>query len=203
MPKVSSPDRFKIPAFQRKRSLAAKARRVCKPATAFERKEAGVSVIKTRVARRRMTRSGVGSGFERREIGGVSGVGESFSSPLLDDLRAEGGLRALQEDLPAEGGPRASEEEKLSRSGAAVREMRRCGVVEDFFDKISVVAVRVTSSIRIGDRLVFETEDGLFEQVVDSMQINRKDVVTAYNGDDLGIKVLARPKKNGSVHKVV
>ncbi len=176
MPKVSSPDRFKIPAFQRKRSLAAKARRVCKPATAFERKEAGVSVVKPKrvcVRRRRVTSSPL---VER------SGVGESFSSPLL-------------EDLPAGGGPRASR--------AAFREMRRCGVVEDFFDKISVVAVRVTSSIRIGDRLVFETEDGLFEQVVDSMQINRKDVVTAYNGDDLGIKVLARPKKNGSVHKVV
>ncbi|MFA4891565.1 MAG: hypothetical protein WC604_04455 [Candidatus Gracilibacteria bacterium] len=170
MQKIQAPDRFKIPAFQRKRSLSAKARRVRKPATAFERREAGVPVRRRRVSE--------------------SEVGESFSSPLLDDLSAGGGLRASEEELPV-----------FSR--ATIREMRRCGVAEDFFDKISVVAVRVTSSIRIGDRLVFETEDGLFEQVIDSMQINREDVVTAYNGDDLGIKVLARPKKNGSVYKVV
>jgi len=179
MSKISAPDQFKIPAFQRKRSLAAKARKVSRPATALQRLQAGISVVKPVRKRRTVASSTVVSRSDCVER-------ESFSSPLLGDYQS-----SYQPSCQS------------SVEVGGLREMHLCGRVEDFFDKISVVAVKVTSSIRVGDRLVFEAEYGLFEQVVDSMQINREDVVTAYNGDDLGIKVLAKPKKGGSVYKVV
>lgn len=189
--KIKPSDSPNVPAFQRKRSLAAKARRCRKPATAFERKEAGVPVVKPKVCRRRVVRASgfVGVRGGERLVGGSAG---SFSSPIVDSY-----------DEPGYDEPGYSSSGSSEGSDPAVREMALCGVVEAFFDKIDVVAVQVSSSIRVGDRLVFETRGGLFEQEIDSMQINREDVMTAYNGDDVGIKVVMEPVKGGNVYKVI
>ena len=225
MPKVKAPDQQNIPAFQRKRSLSAKARRVRKPAIALERKEAGIPVVKPprrrRVVSKRRTEardlstfgtSSISSDvYERRERlkarlaaqksssssgGGFgslsrveneisSGSGDGgFSAPMVDDYESAG-------------------ESYSSSLTNSAREMRICGVVDQYFSGVNVAAVVVSSTIRIGDRLVFETQDGLFEQEVESMQIDREDVMTAYNGDDVGLEVVMEPKVGGNVYRVV
>lgn len=219
MQKSNSLDQYKIPAFQRKRSLAAKARRKRVPVTAFEKRIAGIPVVKPK--RRRMVRSVVlgrsiaaGSLARRRAVGsravsfGVESLeGERFSSPLIEEERGYSGSLVDEEES---GYPcsQISEEERNFLSplvkGLELREMRLCGKIEGYIFKIEVAIVTVKASIRTGDRLIFEShEGGLFEQTLESMQINREDVATAYSGDDVGIKVLAEPKKNGNVYKVV
>ena len=82
--------------------------------------------------------------------------------------------------------------------------MRLCGKCEGYLEKIQVAIVTVSAPLRIGDRVLFESESGgLFEQNLGEMQINREDVMTAYSGDDIGMKVKAVPKKNGNVYKVI
>ncbi len=209
MPQVAKPkpvNQTNVPAFQRKRSLSAKARKRPVLATALQRKEAGVPVVKPkRICRKRVATSSTeaSSGFastgisesvyERREklkarLAAQKNESSGFSSPIVGGYEPE-----CYE--PSCG--------SASSVDAGVREMQECGAVEAFFDKIDVVAVVLTKSIRIGDRLIFETQTGLFEQKLESMQIDREDVMTAYSGDDVGIKVLKEPRKGGKVYKLI
>lgn len=89
------------------------------------------------------------------------------------------------------------------QSGTPIREMQICGRCEGYFDKIDVAVVQLTGSIRKGDLILFETDNGLFEQEISSMQINRKDIKIAHAGDDIGLKVAVKPKVGGSVYKVI
>lgn len=205
MPKVSSPDAYKVPAFQRKRSLSAKARRIAKPVTALDRMKAGVPFVKKKVARR-----SVG----RRSVSRRSSVIEMERRPISRDYDSEYGSSS-REASSAFSQPLLSDDsygkvmsrDSLDRGSASgdsgLKEMRTCGKVSGYLEKIEVAIVDVSASIRAGDRVIFESEYGLFEQTVESMQIDRQDVVTAYSGDCIGMKVFAEPKKNGNVYKVV
>jgi len=206
-----------MPAFQRKRSLAAKARKQTKPRTALERREAGIPVVKPKRTRRtvRTVRSS--------SVGTRVSSGSSLSDPGYRAKIAarRAALSGSSSTSSSSGGfaSLGSAEEKYSSSTSGgfsapmvdeevedvsdFREMRACGTVSDFFDQVDVAVVDVHSRISVGDRLVFETIDGLFEQTLDSMQVDRKDVEVAYSGDDVGIKVKAKPRKGGQVYKVV
>lgn len=83
------------------------------------------------------------------------------------------------------------------------REMRICGHCDGFFDQIDVAVVTLTSPIRIGDIIIFEKNEGLFEQEILSMQINRQEVTIAHAGDDIGLKVRIEPKVGTPVYKVI
>jgi len=83
------------------------------------------------------------------------------------------------------------------------REMKICGHCDGFFDKIDVAVIKLTSPIRIGDIIIFEKNEGLFEQEILSMQINRQDVTIAHAGDDVGLKVIMKPKVGTPVYKVI
>lgn len=88
-------------------------------------------------------------------------------------------------------------------SNQGPREMKICGHCDGFFDKIDVAVIKLTSPIRIGDVIIFEKNEGLFEQEIISMQINRQDVTIAHAGDDIGLKVIMKPKVGTSVYKVI
>jgi len=80
----------------------------------------------------------------------------------------------------------------------------KVGVVEHFFTKISVAAIKITDGeLKVGDtiHIVGATTD--FKQKVDSMQINKQPVEIARPGDEVGIKVVERVRENDIVYKVV
>ncbi len=80
----------------------------------------------------------------------------------------------------------------------------KVGVVEHFFTKISVAAIKITDGeLKIGDtiHIVGATTD--FKQKVESMQINKQPVEIAKPGDEVGIKVIDRVRENDVVYKVV
>lgn len=83
------------------------------------------------------------------------------------------------------------------------REMKICGTCDGYFDKIDVAIIRLTNPLRKDDLILIEKTDGLFEQKVNSMQIDRKDVSIARTGSDVGIKVMFKPKVGGTVYKVI
>ncbi len=88
-------------------------------------------------------------------------------------------------------------------SSSETREMRICGQIDGYFERIDVAVIKLTVSLRNGDRILFETSEGLFEQTVSSMQIDRQDVSLATAGSDIGIKTLKNPKVGGNVYKVI
>ncbi len=83
------------------------------------------------------------------------------------------------------------------------REMKICGRCEGYFDRIDVAVIAVTSPLRPGDQIIFETTEGLFEQTLKSMQVDRKDVDMAGSGSEIGVKVSQEPKVGGLVYKVI
>jgi len=80
----------------------------------------------------------------------------------------------------------------------------KVGVVEHFFTKIGVAAIKITDGeLKVGDtiHIVGATTD--FKQKVESMQINKQPVEIAKPGDEIGIKVIDRVRENDVVYKVV
>lgn len=82
-------------------------------------------------------------------------------------------------------------------------EEKKVGEVIKFFGKISVAAIRLTDGVlKVGDKIhvVGHTTD--VTQVVESMQIENKNVQEAGPGADIGVKVKERMREHDVVYKV-
>ncbi|KAA0011053.1 MAG: translation elongation factor-like protein [Thermoplasmata archaeon] len=80
--------------------------------------------------------------------------------------------------------------------------MKEVGVVEHFFSKISVAAIKLTDVLRVGDKIRIKGATTDFEQVVESMEINRQKIEEGKPGDEIGIKVMERVREGDKVYKV-
>lgn len=162
-------DILNVPAFKRKRSIAARARK-----TSGE-----IKISELRPPKRTRTK-------ESRASQSV------FNEPLMDI--------PIQRNLDPES---YIPETRVRKSDLDLREMKICGQCEGYFDRINVAVVKLTAPLRAGNSIIFETDTGLFEQTIVSMQINHKDVKLAKSGSDIGLKVLLKPKVGGTVYKVI
>ncbi len=78
------------------------------------------------------------------------------------------------------------------------------GHVIDYFAKINVAAIEVESGeIKVGDTLYFSGHTTDFEQLIESMQIEKSSVDLAKTGDCIGIKVKDRVRDGDEVYKVI
>lgn len=158
-------DPVNIPAFQRKRSIAAKLRP--------KRKKAPSRLYLTRKIR-------AAEPIEELILEPELPSEELFPDPLMEDGLARKSKKSLE-----------------------FREMKICGRCDGYFDKIEVAVIQVTSPVRKGDIIIFEKDDGLFQQPIDSMQMNHKDISLARSGYDIGLKVCMKPKVGTPVYKVI
>ena len=76
---------------------------------------------------------------------------------------------------------------------------KEIGVVSDFFAKINVAAIKLSGALKTGDKIHIKGHTTDFEQAVDSMQIHNKAVEKAKKGDEIGIKVKDRVRRNDKV----
>jgi putative protease len=77
------------------------------------------------------------------------------------------------------------------------------GKVERFFSKIGVAAIKITSGeLKVGDTIKFKGHSTDFEQTVESMQVEHKNVEKAAAGDDIGIKVKEKVRDHDTVYLV-
>ena len=78
------------------------------------------------------------------------------------------------------------------------------GVVANFYAKIGVAAIQVTSgSIKKGDVLKYKGHTTDFTAEVTSMEIERQPIEEAKTGDLVGVKVTERVREKDKVYKVV
>ena len=81
-------------------------------------------------------------------------------------------------------------------------EGRKVGEVSHYFGNISVAAIKLEDSLRVGDeiRIIGHTTD--FALTVDSMQIENEAVEEAGSGDEIGIKVRDRVRVGDEVYVI-
>lgn len=73
------------------------------------------------------------------------------------------------------------------------------GEITHFFGKIGVGVVKLSDSLNVGDQIVISGHGHEFEQTVDSMQVEHKQVQSAKKGDEVGMKVTDAAKEGCKV----
>ena len=79
----------------------------------------------------------------------------------------------------------------------------KVGVIDDYFAHVGVAGVKLTASLGVGDAIHIEGHTTNFQQVVESMQIERVDVREAVAGASVGIKVSERCRPGDEVYKII
>ncbi|MEM4258843.1 MAG: EF-Tu/IF-2/RF-3 family GTPase [Candidatus Thermoplasmatota archaeon] len=79
----------------------------------------------------------------------------------------------------------------------------KIGVVEHFFTKISVAAIKITDGVlNVGDTVHIVGANTDVKETVKQMEMNRMPITTAKAGDAVGIKILQRVREHDIVYKV-
>ena len=82
-------------------------------------------------------------------------------------------------------------------------EEQEIGIVDHFFDKISVGMIKLTGVLKVGDTIHIKGKKTDFSQEVESMRIEFNNVTEAKEGDKVGIKVAQPLHTNDKVYKHV
>jgi len=80
-------------------------------------------------------------------------------------------------------------------------EVVQIGHITHFFSKISVAIVELTAPLAVGDRILIKGPSTDFEQVVDSMQIEHKNIERAESGQSIGLRTAQHVKEKDVVYK--
>ena len=76
------------------------------------------------------------------------------------------------------------------------------GQVSDFFARPVVAGIDMSGSLKVGDKIHIKGHTTDVEMVVESMQIDNKNVTEAKEGQSVGIKVPDRVRQGDTVYKV-
>ena len=75
------------------------------------------------------------------------------------------------------------------------------GEVMTYYANIEVAAVELSGSVKVGDTIIFRGFTTDLEQKVDTIQIEHDSVQEAKAGDQIGVKVPGKVRKNDRVYK--
>ena len=81
-------------------------------------------------------------------------------------------------------------------------EIHPIGHITAYLEKIQVAIIKLEKPLREGDLIQITADKMLFQQPVESMQLNRKAIKLAKKGAEIGLKVSMEPQLNGAVYKV-
>lgn len=80
----------------------------------------------------------------------------------------------------------------------------KIGTVEDYFGKVGVIAFHVEGEeISVGDTIHVKGHTTDFQQIVESIQIDRQPVQRASPGSNVGIKAKEKARKGDVIYKVI
>jgi translation elongation factor EF-1alpha len=81
--------------------------------------------------------------------------------------------------------------------------MLKIGKVSHYYDKIGVAIVELNGTLSVGEKVKFvRGGTDLFEQVVESIQVEHKKLDSAGKGDVIGLKTDEPVKEDTEVFKV-
>ncbi|MDD2730741.1 MAG: translation elongation factor-like protein [Candidatus Portnoybacteria bacterium] len=76
------------------------------------------------------------------------------------------------------------------------------GKISHFFNNISVGIIELTDKLAVGDKIHIKGHTTDFEQTIDSMQSEHKEIAEAGAGQAIGTKVAQKIKEGDEVFKV-
>ena len=79
---------------------------------------------------------------------------------------------------------------------------KEIGKVSSFFSHVSVAAIKLTGKLKVGDKIHIKGNTTDFENKVESIQIERKEVSEAGKGKHIGIKVPEKVRPNDIVYLI-
>ena len=79
---------------------------------------------------------------------------------------------------------------------------KKVGKVTHYYDKIGVAVIDLTAGLKKGDKIKITKDDEEFEQEVESMQVEHKEVASAKKGDSIGLKIDQEVKRKAEVYKI-
>ena len=74
------------------------------------------------------------------------------------------------------------------------------GKIDHYFARINVAGIALTGALRVGDKIHIRGHTTDFEQTVDSIQIENKNLNEASPGASIGIKVADRCREGDEVY---
>jgi hypothetical protein len=75
------------------------------------------------------------------------------------------------------------------------------GQITHFFSKISVAVIELTEPLAVGDRILVKGPSTDFEQVVESIQIEHKNIPRAEAKQSIGLKLAEHARERDMVYK--
>jgi len=79
----------------------------------------------------------------------------------------------------------------------------KVGLVTHYYDKIGVAVIELNAGLASGERIKFvRGGEDLFEQNVESIQVEHKKLDSAKKGDIVGLKTEQEVKEGAEVYKV-
>ncbi|WP_455368503.1 hypothetical protein [[Eubacterium] cellulosolvens] len=75
------------------------------------------------------------------------------------------------------------------------------GIIAHFYSKIEVAVINLAAPLKVGDTIVIKGSTTDLEQIVDSMQVEHKDIESAASGDSVGLKVKGKVREGDKVYK--
>lgn len=82
-------------------------------------------------------------------------------------------------------------------------EEQEIGVVDHFFNKISVGMITLSGELKVGDTIHIKGKQTDFSQEIESMRIEFDNVTEAKEGDKVGIKVAQPLHTSDKVYKLI
>ncbi len=82
-------------------------------------------------------------------------------------------------------------------------EKKEIGKITHYFGKIGVAAIRLSDTLKAGDQISIEGAHTNFEQVVESIQVDKAAIPEAGAGQEAAIKVKDRVREGDTVYKVI
>ncbi len=82
-------------------------------------------------------------------------------------------------------------------------EEKLIGKITHYFNGIGVGIIELTDGFRVGEKIHIKGSVTDFEQVVNSMQVEHKDISEAKPGDAIGVKVEQKVREGDLVYKVL
>lgn len=84
-----------------------------------------------------------------------------------------------------------------------MRKMFKIGKVTHYYDKIGVAIVELDGQLSVGDKIKFvRGGEDMFEQTVDSVQIEHEKKQSASKGEVVGLKTQKEVKEGAEVFKL-
>lgn len=80
-------------------------------------------------------------------------------------------------------------------------EAKPIGKVIHWYDKIGVAVVKLSSALKVGDKIKVKHGDKEFEDSVDSMQLDHQPIASGKKGQEVAVKLSDHAKEGSEVFK--